>query len=435
MSSDSQRAGESLKKAIKLRHAVALYISSVLGSGVLVLPGLAAQLAGPASLIAWGILSVASYPFAYTFASLSARNPQSGGIYGFVKESFELPLAVVSGWLFAFWYITGGPAVTLIAASYLAFAFPMDKEGIFAVAAAVLGLAFVINYRGIVLSSRIQLGVVVSIVGLLLGAVTISIDSVRIENFSPFMPNGLFPIGTAAALIFWSFLGYENVSNIAEEFEDPKRDFPRSILLSVVLIGGLYLSVAVVTIGTLAYKSGGSVAPFAAIFSGLLGSYGAIGTAILALVIIFATANAYTAGMSRVILAVARDRGLPKWLDHVDKKTGSPTRSLIMLSGLSLCMLSFYYYFDVDLQTALLIPSGSAVLVYIIGSAAGIRLLGNRGWKRVMPWISLILSVVLLPFVGLLAIWSILTAVGGYAYVRIAHRRKLPGIREGNSKS
>ncbi|MEX2117525.1 MAG: amino acid permease [Bacteroidota bacterium] len=415
---------DGLQKAIKLRHAVSLYVSSVLGSGVLVLPGLAAQLAGPASLVAWGILALASYPFAYTFASLSARNPESGGIFGFAKESFGLPVAVVSGWLFAFWYITGGPAVTLIAASYLAFAFPMEKEGIFAVAGCVMALAFAINYRGIVLSSKVQVAVVVSIIGLLLAAVSVSVGSVRIANFTPFFPNGFLPIGTAAALIFWSFLGYENVSNIAEEFEDPKRDFPRSILLSVVLIGGLYLAVAWVTVGTLAYKAGGSVAPFAAIFSGLLGSYGAVGTAILAVVIIFATVNAYTAGMSRVILAVARDRGFPKWFDHVDRRTGSPTRSLVMLSGLSLFMLVLYYYFDVNLQTALLIPSGSAVLVYIIGSAAGIRLLGDKGWRRSLPWISLILSVALLPFVGVLAFASIITGVAGFVYVRIMHKRK-----------
>src|SRR5512140_1925515 len=151
----------SLKKAIKLRHAVALYVSSVLGSGILVLPGLAAQIAGPASLVAWAVLSIASYPFAFTFASLSSRRPESGGIYGFAKESFGFPAAVVSGWLFAFWYITGAPAATLIAASYLAYAFPMSKFAIFGVAGAIMLLAFLINYRGIVLSSRIQLAVIV----------------------------------------------------------------------------------------------------------------------------------------------------------------------------------------------------------------------------------------------------------------------------------
>jgi len=413
----------SLRKAITLRHAVALYVSSVLGSGVLVLPGLAAQLAGPASLIAWAVLSLASYPFAYTFASLSSRNPESGGIYSFAKESFGMPVATMTGWLFAFWHVTGAPAATLIAASYLAYAFPMSKPGIFLVAGCVLILAFVINYRGIVFSNKIQVAVVVAIVVLLVAAVVLSSGSVSIQNFSPFFPNGILPVGTAAALIFWSFLGYENVSNVAEEFENPKRDFRRSILVSVVLIGGLYLAVAFVTVGTLAYESGGSVAPFAAIFSSVLGSHGAVGTAVLAVVIIFATVNAYTAGMSRVILAVARDGGLPSWINHVDAKSSTPTRSLLMLTGLSVIMLAIYYFFDVNLQTALLIPSGAAVLIYIIGSLAGIRLLKERNADRVLPWISLMMSVAVLPFVGILALGSVLTGLLAFAYVRV--RRSL----------
>src|SRR5438445_9931254 len=102
---------QGLRKAITLRYAVALYVSSVLGSGVLVLPGLAAQLAGPGSLIAWVLLSIVSYPFAYTFASLSARKPEAGGIYSFTKEGFGLRIATVTGSLFAPWFIPGGPAV------------------------------------------------------------------------------------------------------------------------------------------------------------------------------------------------------------------------------------------------------------------------------------------------------------------------------------
>lgn len=411
-------SGRSLRRTIKLRHAIALYVSSVLGSGVLVLPGLAAQIAGPASLVAWLILTFASYPFAYTFASLSARNPESGGIYSFTKESFGLSLAVVTGWLFAFWHITGAPAATLIAASYLAYAFPMSRFDVFLVAGCVIILAFIINYRGIVFSNKIQLSVVVSIVILLVAAVVLSSPSVSVHNFVPFFPNGYLPIGTAAALIFWSFLGYENVSNVAEEFENPRRDFQRSILLSVVLIGGLYLAVAIVTVGTLAYESGGSIAPFAAIFSHVLGNHGAIGTAVLAVVIVFATVNAYTSGMSRVILAVARDGGLPKGLNFVDSRSGTPTRSLMMLTGLSVLMLAVYYFFEVNLQTALLIPSGAAILIYIIGSAAGIKLLNDPNHVRILPWISLIASILVLPFVGLLALASMLTGLVALAYVR-----------------
>jgi amino acid efflux transporter len=252
--------------------------------------------------------------------------------------------------------------------------------------------------------------------------VALSIGSIDAHNFSPFFPNGLWPVGTAAALIFWWFLGYENVSNVAEEFENQKRDFHRSIVLSVLLIGGLYIAVAAVTVGTLAYKAGGSVAPFAAMFSNLMGVHGAIGTALLAVIIIFATVNAYTAGMSRVILAVARDRGFPKGLDYVDPKNGTPTRSLMLLSGFSMCMLTIYYFLDVNLQSALLIPSGAAILIYIVGSGAGIRLLNERGPKRVLPWISLAISIAVLPFVGILALASVLMGLFAFAYARMRTR-------------
>jgi amino acid efflux transporter len=413
-----------LHKVITLRHAVALYVSSVLGSGVLVLPGLAAQLAGPASLVAWVVLCLASYPFAYTFASLSARRPESGGIYAFAREAFGPHAAAAAGWLFGLWFIAGAPAVTLIAASYLGYAFPLNRLEMYLIGYAVIFVPYLINLGGIRFSSRIQQGIVITILALLVLAVAFSVGSVRAENFSPFLPAGLLPVGTAAALIFWSYLGYENVSNVAEEFRNPKRDFHRSISLSVVVIGLLYLSVAFVTVGTRAYRSGGSVAPFAAIFSNVLGPYGAEGTSILALVIIFGVVNAYMAGMSRVVLAVARDGALPRMFTTVSSRTGAPARSLTLLTGLSLVVLIAYYFLDVNLQTALLIPSGAAVLVYVIGSSAGVKLLPDRGARRWLPWISLVISVAVLPFVGPLALVSVLTALAAFAYSAAVRRHR-----------
>src|SRR2546421_8738212 len=325
----------SLRKAVTMRYAVALYMSSVLGSGVLVLPGLAAQIAGPASLLAWLLLSLASYPLGYTFASLSARKPESGGVYSFARESFGLQMADAVGWLFIVWYITGAPVVTVIAASYLSYAIPLTKTMIYVVAALIILGTFLINYRGIVISGKVQLAVIVAIVGLLLTAVIASVPLVRVENFTPFFPYGVLSIGVAAALIFWSYLGYENASNVAEEFKNPERDFHRSIILSVVVISALYLSVAIATVGTRAYTAGGSVAPFAAILSNALGVYGAVGTAILAVIIIFGTMNAYTTGISRVIYATAKDGGLPRLLDRINPKTQVPDRSLMLLLGLS----------------------------------------------------------------------------------------------------
>jgi amino acid efflux transporter len=408
----------SLRKTVTTRHAVALYLSSVLGSGILVLPGLAAQIAGPASLIAWVSLSLASYPLAYTFASLSTRRPESGGVYNFAKESLGPRTANAVSWLFIIWYISGAPVITVIAASYLAYAIPMSRALIYTIAGTIMLAAFLVNYQGIIFSSRVQLAVITAIVALLIIAVAASTPLVRSTNFTPFLPNGIVPVGVSAALIFWSYLGYENVSNVAEEFQNPQRDFHRSIIYSVAIIGVLYTAVAIATIGTQSYKAGGSIAPFAAILSNALGTYGAIGTAILALIIIFSTVNAYTTGMSRVFYASAREGGLPKFLDKIHPTTRVPYRTLLLLLGLTWLMLLLFYILNVDLETELLIPSGAAILVYVVGSVSGIRLLKIRGVKRAFPWISLLISIIMIPFVGPLILISLAFAAAGYLYTR-----------------
>jgi amino acid efflux transporter len=166
------------------------------------------------------------------------------------------------------------------------------------------------------------------------------------------------------------------------------------------------------------------VAPFAAIFSNVLGPFGAVGTAALAVFIIFSTANAYTAGMSRVVLAVARDGGFPRSLDHVDGRRGVPDRCLALLFGTSLVVLAAYAAVGMDLETAMLIPSAAAILVYVIGSAAGVRLLAGRTADAVMPWLSLAASLAVLPFVGRVVAASVAAVIAGLGYGALRARRR-----------
>ena len=78
-------------------------------------------------------------------------------------------------------------------------------------------------------------------------------------------------------------------------------------------------------------------------------------------------------GMSRVIYAAARDSAFPRFLEHIDKKTGAPNRALAMLFLLAMVTLSIFYFLNVNLETALLIPSGAAISIYVIGSGSGIK--------------------------------------------------------------
>ncbi|HLQ07141.1 MAG TPA: APC family permease, partial [Nitrososphaerales archaeon] len=226
-----------------------------------------------------------------------------------------------------------------------------------------------------------------------------------------------------SALIVWSYLGYENVSNIAEEFKDPKRDFGRSVTISVLLVSALYLAVAFTVVGTGAYTSGGGVTPFAVMMSNVFGPYGGVAVSLFAVVIIFSTVNAYTAGMSRVVYAAAVDGSLPNFLADLDPKTGVPRRAMIALFVLIMFGLTIFYFVHVDVQSAFLATSGAAVLTYVVGSAAGIRLLTKEvRSKRYFPWLSLIVSIVILPFIGLLLAVSVVIAVLGFVYGHMVFR-------------
>jgi amino acid efflux transporter len=411
----------SFRKVITVRHAVAIYVSSVLGAGILVIPGLAARTAGAGSLLAWAFLSLASYPFAFTFSSLSARKPESGGIYAFAKESFGIGVSSMTAWLFVAWVALGAPAITLAAGTYLAYAFPMSGPEVYAVAAGILLLAYGINLRGIRLSGRVQVAVVVLMVAILALGVAASSPVIKTSNFVPLFPDGFAAVGVASALIVWSYLGYENVSNIAEEFKDPARDFGRSVTISVVLISALYMAVAFTVVGTGAYQSGGGVTPFADMMSRVFGSFGGVVVSLFAVVIIFSTVNAYTAGMGRVVYAAASDGNLPRFLARIDPKTGVPRRALLALLAIAFFSLTAYYAVGIDVQSAFLATSGAAVLTYVVGSASGVRLLKGGGRKRILPMVSLGVSVILLPFIGPLLVASLPVAALGFAY---GHLRK-----------
>ena len=420
-----------MRKAIRLRNAVALYTSSVLGSGVLVLPGITARIAGPGSIVAWVLLSLASFPFAITFASLSARRPESGGVYSFAKEAFGIPVATLTGWLFALWEITGAPAVALVASSYLGYVFQLSRLEIFIAGFLVLLAAIAVNYFGITLSNKVQLAVIISIVVMLLAAIVSSSFLVKASNFTPFFPNGIAPVGTSAALIFWSFLGYENVSNVAGEFENPERDFRRSVTLSVLLVSAIYVSVAVVTVGTLAYRNGGSVATFAAILSNALGEYAGLATAILAVFIIFGLINAYTTGMSRVFYTSAQDGGFPRFMNHLNSRRQVPDRVLAAMLLSTIPVFSFYYFAGIDLETAFLVSGGAAILIYVVGFAAAIRISGKDRTilGKWMPFVSLAISLVVLVFVGAPLIVSLLVAAASLGYAFIQRSRSKQGSR------
>src|SRR4051795_10256749 len=100
-------------------RGTALYVGALVGPGLLLVPSLATQAAGPATLIAWLALLVLSAPLAITFATLGVRHPVAGGVTAYVAEGFGTAAAAVTGTVFLAAVVLGSPAVALIGGYYV----------------------------------------------------------------------------------------------------------------------------------------------------------------------------------------------------------------------------------------------------------------------------------------------------------------------------
>jgi amino acid efflux transporter len=381
-----------------LRHGVFMYIGSVLGSSILVTPALAANIAGPASLVAWVLLSVLSYPIGYTFGALAAEYPDAGGLSAFVKRGFGWTAGTVAGWLFVFSFFVGAPIVAIIASSYIITSLNLSGNLLYPIAFTFMCITILSNIRGIRFGSRVEAIVLGTVVALLFAAVGLTLPHVQVGNFAPFAPNGWYAVGVVAVVVFWSFQGYENVPQMAEEFKSPERDFQLSIAISAAITGLLYVLVSFATIGTAVYVHQTLYAPVALMLSASLGVSSIAITLFLALTTCFGTMNAYSIGVSRLVYALARDRSMPYSLYSLNKHA-TPSRALITLfSGASISLL-LVALTHAQLEQLFLLSGAGFTALYILGSGAAVKLLKLQGLKRIFPCLTLIVSIVVFTFV------------------------------------
>ncbi|MDE3229496.1 MAG: amino acid permease, partial [Chloroflexota bacterium] len=245
----------SLERVISLPQAVALYVAAVLGAGVLLLPGLAATTAGPASMLAWAFDALLGAPLALTFAALGARYPDAGGVATFASRAFGGGVGAAVGWMYIVGAAIGQIIVPLIGASYIATPLGLGRDGAYLIAAGILAIPIAANLRGLQVSGRVALGLSALVAGLLLAAALVSLPRQRLAAWTPFAPHGWGAVGQTTVLLLFAFSGWEVVASLGAEFKRPERDIPRSVMLSVAIITVLYLAVAAAIIGTHEYGS------------------------------------------------------------------------------------------------------------------------------------------------------------------------------------
>lgn len=135
-----QASSTTLQRNIGMPQAVALYIGAVLGSGVLIVPGLAAEMAGPASLLAWGFMTLLILPLALSMGLLSAKFPNAGGVSHFVTLAFGPKAGSLVGWFFLMSVPIGAPVAALTGAGYMTAAMGWDEPARITIAAVMLAI-------------------------------------------------------------------------------------------------------------------------------------------------------------------------------------------------------------------------------------------------------------------------------------------------------
>ena len=194
-------------KSLGVLRGSALYVGALIGPGLLLVPGLAVQAAGAASIVAWAALLVFSAPLAIVFAALGVRHPVAGGVSAYVREGLgDVAAAVTGGW-FLTAVCLGAPAVSLIGGYYVA-----DLTGSGTTVAAIVGLAMfaavaTANLFGLRVSSGFQLALSSVLIVVMAIAITVALPSHGGDHWTPFAPHGWWAVGTAANILVWLFVG------------------------------------------------------------------------------------------------------------------------------------------------------------------------------------------------------------------------------------
>jgi amino acid efflux transporter len=398
------------KGALGRIQGVALYVGAVLGSGVLLIPGVSAEIAGPGALLAWGAMALLTLPLALTMTLLAARFPGGGGVATFAEKAFGKVAAAFTGWLFLLAVPIGTPLVAIIGASYISTAFGWPESTRVFWAAAIALTAFGANYLGIRVASKVQVAVVVAITVTLLAAIAGALPQTETARLQPFLPHGMLGVAQAMALLFWCFIGWEAVTYLSGEFTDPKRDLLPAVLIAVVVVTALYLGTAYVIIGTGQYGGIASEASMVLIIKASLGNLAGAVAGAVAFCSCVAVDIAYVGGASHLARALAEKGMAPKFLGKTHARYGTPVGGLALIASGTTLVLLLSFSGMLTVRSLIALPTANFILTYVLGCAAGVWL--ARGTtERMLALVALVASVAVAPFLGWALLYPLLIGV------------------------
>jgi len=329
---------------MSLFHLTMYGVGLILGAGIYVLIGEAAGFAGNSMWISFLLGSIVAIFAGLSYAELTALYPKAAAEYTFVKNAFKNNFfGFIIGWLTAITSMIVAATVSLGFGGYFT---QFIELPITFVAILLIGILSIVNFIGIKESTWANtIFALITAAGLIL----IIILGLTTEPSKPIdyfeMPNGSTGIILAFVLIFFAFIGFEDMANVAEEVKRPHKTIPRAIILSVVITGVIYILVSLSVVRVLNWEELSlSSAPLADVAKNVLGTNGSI---TLSLIALFATASTVLITLvagARILYGMAKSNSLPLFLSKIHSKTKTPWIAVI---GILIASVGFAFVGDI----------------------------------------------------------------------------------------
>jgi amino acid transporter len=341
-----------LERTIGLAGGLAIGIGTMIGAGIFVFPGLAAENAGLAATLSFAIGGGIALLVALPTSELATAMPRSGGGYYFISRGMGTAYGAIVGlglWLglvfaSAFYLVGLGHYVSAVLAEL---GIGLGFNPVIAVGLLFGVLLTVLSIGGTENTAALQNGVV----GILLVVLTVFLsygilDALGVfgRTTAPeaFFSQGVFPVFTTAALVFTSYLGFAQVATVAGEIKQPSRNLPLAMVGSVLVVTVFYVATIFVATSAFGAERLGTFGETAMVEVAreFLGLPGAIAILFAGLLATFSSANASILSASRAVYALSRDALLPRKASEVNLRYGTPHVALFAAGGPILVLVS-----------------------------------------------------------------------------------------------
>jgi amino acid transporter len=328
------------KRSLGLFELVSLGVGGTIGSGIFVVPGIAARLIGPWSLLAWVIVALSASCVLLSIASVSFRFTSSNSFYSLFKSVFGARMAL---FLIILYLISSLFGVSTIAAGIGQYITYFGFSNVLFIELIVIGGFCWLNITGISFSGLTEVILTtLKIIPLVIISLLL-IPFINVHNFEPRTPLSVTGLLTTVIIVYWSFTGFEITAIPVEETRDPAL-IRQSLLLVMGIVVSVYLLLNVSLIGSVGSEAlSASPAPIATA-AGILFSHSGPIVAVIGIVAMLSAINAYIVGTSRILQSMSAGFYVPFIRDL--NYRGTPAYALITGCAVSGGLLLFSNHFD-----------------------------------------------------------------------------------------